>query len=174
MVHLYLYDLKEQPKTQFWQEQLALILKENYGLSNQTIIEDSGGKPRLQSGEMYFNISHSRNTLVIAVADTEVGVDIEFFDRRISDRVKNYCLSEDEQKSAPYENVEFLKIWTAKESYLKLYGTGLRQAMKEFSVINDEFSSSTLPFAEFSRINTKEYTICVATKQKEKSEIKSR
>lgn len=174
MVHLYLYDLNEQPKTFFWQEKLPLILKENYGLSDQVIIKDSSGKPRLKSGEMHFNISHSRNTLVIAISDTEVGVDIEFFDRRISERVINYCLNNDEQKFAPFKTSEFLKIWTAKESYLKLYGTGLKQSMKEFSVMNDKFYSKTLPFAEFSRISTKDYTICVATKQKENIEIKSR
>ncbi len=174
MVHLYLFDLNEQPKTPFWQEKLALILKENYGLSDQVIIKDLGGKPRLKSGEMYFNVSHSRNTLVIAVSNTEVGVDIEFFDRPISERVKSYCLSVDEQERAVCENIEFLKIWTAKESYLKLYGTGLKQSMQEFSVINDKFLSKTLPFAEFSRVSNDNYTICVATKQKEDIEIKSR
>lgn len=174
MVHLYLFDINEGSQKNFWQDKLSAILRNNYGLSNQSIVKDLGGKPKLQSGEMHFNISHSRNTLVIAVADTEVGVDIEFFDRRISERVKNYCLSADEQGLAPYEDFEFLKIWTAKESYLKLYGTGLKQSMQEFSVINDKFLSKTLPFAEFSRVSNNDYTICVATKQKENIEIKSR
>ncbi len=172
MVQLYFYNCPKKNQHSFWQNKLTELLQNDYGICNPQIITTANGKPVLQNDEIFFNISHSRDTLVIAVADVPVGVDIEF-ERKISQRVREYCLSDEEIKALPDDTLAFLRIWTAKESYLKLYGTGLRQPMREFSVLGDRFSGSLMPSAVFTRIERDGFTLCVATEKQENIMIKS-
>lgn len=166
MVQLYFYNCPKKDQHPFWQNKLTELLQNDYGICNPLIITKDNGKPALQNDEIFFNISHSRDTLVIAVADVPVGVDIEF-DRKISQHLREYCLSDEELASVPDNALAFLRIWTAKESYLKLYGTGLRQPMREFSVLDDRFAATNLPPAVFTRIERDGFTLCVATEKQE-------
>lgn len=171
MVYLYFYTCSAEDRRAFWQAQLADILQTDFAENNHTVILRPNGKPMLQNGKLFFNVSHSRNTLVIAVSNTEVGVDIEY-DRTVSERLRRYCLTDAEQADTPVHNDRaFLRIWTAKESYLKLYGTGLRQPMRSFSVLNDTFSAQDLPPAVFTRIENNDYTLCVATQRQSQLRI---
>lgn len=169
MVRLYFYQCpKQEDQHAFWQARLAEILCRDFGLANCNYIIRPGGKPALENDAIFFNVSHSRDQLVIAVADTEVGVDIECYDRTISERLRRHCLTEQELAQTPPDDAHaFIRIWTAKESYLKLYGSGLRQPMRSFCVLNDRFASPDLPPAILQRFERGEYTICVATKNKE-------
>jgi phosphopantetheinyl transferase len=75
-----------------------------------------------------FNLSHSGDCIAIAVADTEIGIDIERL-RPLphADDVARHVFHADElrwlarQPDAPRA---FLRLWTLKESLLKAVGTG--------------------------------------------------
>lgn len=101
------------------------------------------GKPELapdhNSRDIRFNLSHSHERAVLAVgAGGELGVDIErlrdsvefvklakrFFSPREAESLAG--LSGDELKR------QFFQIWTAKESYIKAIGTGLRLPLDQF------------------------------------------
>ncbi len=93
---------------------------------------NSSTKPYLKnscSNSLYFNISHSANTILIAISSTEIGVDIEFYDNNFSfTSILEECFSEKErlfikESKTPLPN--FYKLWTRKEALLKATGIGL-------------------------------------------------
>lgn len=96
------------------------------------------GKPYLKGmPDVYFNYSHAGGFVLCAIADCEVGCDIEKIDvckEDISKRffhpleIKAIEEADDKQKA-------FTEIWTAKESYLKAIGTGLQTQLNSFSCV---------------------------------------
>ena len=90
----------------------------------------SGGKPVLSNGPpgLHFNLSHSGNAAVLAVSDTEVGVDIERR-RRIRDLslLVEYAFAPEEAAvfrglpGGAREEV-FFRAWCLKEAVIKAWG----------------------------------------------------
>lgn len=102
------------------------------------------GKPYLPNyPEVQFNLSHSRDWVVVALGDEVVGVDVE--KRVAADRCKAVaarCFHEDENKVLKRcEGVEleqrFLRYWTCKEAYVKYLGTGLKTPLNQFCISDD-------------------------------------
>lgn len=89
---------------------------------------DINGKPRIDG--VHFNLSHAGNVAVCAVADTEVGVDIERSDRSSNAIAKKY-FNETEL------NYSFSYIWTRKEAVLKADGRGISYGLKNIDVTKD-------------------------------------
>jgi 4'-phosphopantetheinyl transferase len=98
-----------------------------------------GGKPYLVDFDIEFNVSHSHNTWICAVASgTPVGVDVEEL------RAVPNCLSlaghhfsrveADALAAVPTEHRDhaFLACWTRKEAYLKLLGLGISADLDAF------------------------------------------
>lgn len=87
-----------------------------------------GGKPYIKNyPELHFNLSHCRRYVAVAIHSSPVGVDIECR-RKVSQSLIRRVCSEDEQQSiaaAQDPDMEFLRLWTCKESYLKYTGTGI-------------------------------------------------
>lgn len=89
---------------------------------------DTYGKPYLADGKCYFNLSHSEEYCVLAVANCEVGIDIEkkiAFHQAAAAKV----FTRDEMKKVSQLNGEqkdryYTKIWTKHEAFLKAEGTG--------------------------------------------------
>lgn len=81
------------------------------------IIRENGQKPRFDSDEVFFNLSHSHGVVMLGISHTPIGVDIE----KIRDiDYKNF----DFINAADAE--EFFEKWTERESYLKFTGEGLK------------------------------------------------
>jgi 4'-phosphopantetheinyl transferase len=95
------------------------------------IVLDDRGKPRVE-GELRFNVAHSYELAVVALAHgREVGIDVERL-RPLSDRaaLEQEVLAPAERAALaafPEErrDAAFLAAWTRKESYLKARGLGL-------------------------------------------------
>ena len=71
-----------------------------------------------------FSVSHSGSLVVVAMAETEVGIDVEEIKEKPYGRIveRNFTAGE----AAEGKDLEsFLKVWTKKEAYLKLTGDGL-------------------------------------------------
>jgi phosphopantetheinyl transferase len=77
-----------------------------------------------------FSISHLDPLVLVAVSTTlEVGIDIECVDQNVSEDVIGEFTHLDEHDSVgglprPQEIREFLRLWTLKEAYTKMVGTG--------------------------------------------------
>lgn len=118
------------------QKLLLWGLRTEYGIKKLPQIErKQQGKPYFpEYPEIRFNYSHSKGRIVCGIAETEIGVDIE---RRIkaNERLVRQICHERERKlfetAQGEQEQEWLltRFWTAKESYLKCIGTGLRVAL---------------------------------------------
>lgn len=94
-------------------------------------------KPFLFNNKFYFNISHSCEKVVVAISDSEVGIDIEkiskpnfkIIDRCFNIKEKNFIFLDNNKKNIINR---FYIVWTLKESYLKFKGVGLRQRLDSF------------------------------------------
>ena len=92
------------------------------------------GKPYLAGyPEIHFNISHSGGYGVCAISSMPCGVDIQEKRAVRSQRMIERTMNAQEQRQileAEDSTKEFIKLWTYKESCIKLSGEGLRQDMR--------------------------------------------
>ena len=103
------------------------------------------GKPYITNEDkLYFNLSHCRLGAVCAIADEEVGIDIEEI-TPINDLIVKKVCSEKEIRSirdSKNPSTEFTKLWTMKESFVKSVGIGINEALDSinFEVITSKKS----------------------------------
>ena len=82
--------------------------------------------------ELYFSLSHCKEAAVCVLSRKPVGIDVESVGR-YRDSVANYAMNEDELRlisHAEHPEVAFTRLWTMKESLLKLTGEGINDNMK--------------------------------------------
>lgn len=100
------------------------------------------GKPAL-AGEhsLRFNMSHSRDVALVAIADAkELGVDVEYIraDFASEDIARRFFSPREVEafNALPSEQrvAAFFRCWTRKEAYIKAIGRGLSQALDGFDV----------------------------------------
>lgn len=110
----------------YWLLQYALY--KNYGIHSIELSYGRNKKPYLSNYQhIHFNISHCDSGCICAIADKPIGIDIQNI-RPFSWSVAMHCCSAAElrllKESADLAS-EFTKMWTIKESYLKMKGTGI-------------------------------------------------
>ena len=91
-----------------------------------TFLYNEHGAPYLQGGPC-FSISHCKQGIAVAVSDLPIGIDIEGL-RRVDEALVRKTMNQEEQSQiAMSQNpeVEFIRLWTRKEAYVKMLGTGI-------------------------------------------------
>ncbi len=90
------------------------------------------GKPRLACNSLYFNLSHTKDKLLIAVADfPDIGIDLEIVQPRPSlDKLAERVFSDSELHAWRQIRSEdrlacFYRLWTKKEAFVKAVGRGI-------------------------------------------------
>lgn len=109
------------------------------------------GKPFLDASlNTYFNLSHSGELAILAIAATDLGADVEFI-RPMDDfeKVAEGFFSEHEVAALrEYPQAErlraFYRCWTRKEAFVKAIGEGLSIPLGSFAVSLDEHSAVLL------------------------------
>ena len=111
-----------------------------YHMQDSQVFVGEHGKPMVDGLE--FSLSHSGNLVICAVSDKPVGCDVEKIrkapkgvaERYYSDTERAYLsrFLEDE-----YDR-EFFRLWTLKESYVKMTGEGLRVPFDAYEVVADQ------------------------------------
>lgn len=86
------------------------------------------GKPYVEGGPE-FSLSHCKFGIAVAVDDKPIGIDIESI-RDIKPELVERTMNEAEQALIGTDPVEFTKLWTQKEAYLKYLGTGIIDNLK--------------------------------------------
>ena len=109
---------------------LRQALFEEYGLRDDSeFAYGERGKPFLAGHpDIFFKLSHCREAVMCVVDDRSVGCDIESIERKPDLSLLEKTMSPKEQErvcAAPSPEIEFMKLWTAKEAVLKQRGTGL-------------------------------------------------
>lgn len=110
-------------------------LDEVYGIRENPVFEyNEHGKPMIVGHpEIFFNLSHCKEAAICVVSDQPVGVDVESV-RSFNESLVRYTMNEAEVKeieSAEDQAVAFIRLWTMKESALKLIGTGISNELKQ-------------------------------------------
>ena len=124
-------------------ELLEIALKEE-GITSYKILKSKNGKPYLENSNIFYNISHKNKMVGLIISNSEVGLDIEYIDTENIKRKSTlkYFFTEKERESIT-NNEELLTLWTKKESYIKLNGGMLRDAIgldiNNINVIYDTF-----------------------------------
>lgn len=100
---------------------------------------NENGKPFLKDSPLQFNVSHSRNRLLIAVTTGRmIGVDIEFRRANIAmdSIVKRWFSPAERSFFQGSENPQqaFFDIWSKKEAYVKALGQGIFHKLNSFTV----------------------------------------
>lgn len=124
-------------------ELLEIALKEE-GITSYKISKSINGKPYIDNSNIFYNISHKNKMAGLIISNSEVGLDIEYIDTENIKRESTlkYFFTEKERESIT-NNEELLTLWTKKESYIKLNGGMLRDAIgldiNNINVIYDTF-----------------------------------
>ena len=93
----------------------------------------ANGKPILAGDSaIHFNVTHSGNFALVAIATRRVGIDIEVL-REVSNRdglVERFFGHEEKETyrnlAEPHRDQGFFRAWTCKEALMKAVGTGLQ------------------------------------------------
>lgn len=142
-----------------------------YGLCERDVKIKYGenGKPYLEDyPDIHFNLSHSGNMVLAVFSDAEVGCDIEEVGKsqeKLAERF--FCQSEYEylmEKQDERERCEeFYRIWTLKESFMKVTGLGMKLALDSFCfefgepvTIRQQVSKDDYEFQEFELTDKRE------------------
>lgn len=111
--------------------------------------------------DVHFSLSHSGDRVMCAVSGGAVGCDVEEIRsgeagaRRI--RQASRCFAPGEQKLVREEPENFYRIWTLKESFLKLTGEGFRIPFQSFEIslhpckIRQDIISTAINLKEYDR-----------------------
>lgn len=135
----------------------------SWGARDLTMAYGEYGKPHLaHEPDIHFNLSHSGTLCACAVAFESVGVDVEVY-QQMDERVARICFQEKECDwlgAQEDPDKAFARLWTRKESFLKLLGTGLSREMNAFSALpGDELALGV----EFHEMEHAGYAFCACT-----------
>ena len=105
-----------------------LLLRYARNRANKKFCEptlDSYGKPHLP--DAFFSLSHAGKMVALAYGDKDVGIDVERRQERIEEYMHAFSTREQMLICAAPKDLKqerFIQLWTLKESYLKMLGTG--------------------------------------------------
>ena len=104
-------------------------LAREYGVEEAPVFDfGSHGKPVLRDDPgLHFSLSHSGNAVLCALDCHPVGADIEMIRRKNLEYLLSVFSDPEQASIARADSPEtcFTRLWTRKESYLKLTGEGL-------------------------------------------------
>ena len=144
------------------------------GLGEMSMTFDYGaqGKPRLQSGGVFFSLSHSEEYVLCALAPFEVGCDVEKItpiDLNIARRFffRSEYADIAAQETAEAQSELFFRYWTLKESFMKATGLGMKLPLDAFEIVRgteisvrQSVDKRQYSFAEFDDISGYRCALC--------------
>lgn len=124
------------------------------------------GKPYIADALGYnFSVSHSGGCIAFAESAENIGVDVQL--RQGGKRFAARFFTENERQYAQQGDREFFEVWTRKEAYVKMLGTGLAYGLRNFDVLNGSlycsFITEQLPQHTLSVCSKKEHlkSLCI-------------
>ena len=102
-------------------------------------VAESGKPSLLNDNKLFFSLSHSKKAIAFAIADCNVGIDIEQLDRRGEPwREPDVYLNSDIAQQifhadADIQRRRFYRYWTAMEAVVKWHGSGIFQVKEQFA-----------------------------------------
>ena len=118
-----------------------LLAERGLDADSLPVTENKFGKPAFDPATgVHFSISHAGDRVMAAVADSEVGCDVERI-VPVGDEMPRAVLCEAERArfatlSDEIRDREFIRLWVRKESYVKAVGRGLDIDLSTFSALD--------------------------------------
>lgn len=138
---------------------LKILLSEYIGLDISQIIiaVNANKKPYLPTHpHTYFNISHSVDYALIAIAKYPVGIDIEYINKEFNYKdilptvFQQQEIDDIERSSNVFNN--FYKLWTRKEAILKAIGKGINDDISKIPVTDGAHSVISSLVGDYKKI----------------------
>lgn len=105
--------------------------------NNTEIVKTEKGKPYFKNiPNLFFNVSNKDSLTVVAIADSEVGVDVERLKKANLKVIKRFLKEEADYITQGDSDRRFFEVWTKKEAYLKCKGSGLSGGLDSVNVLN--------------------------------------
>lgn len=127
-----------------------------------TMLRGEFGKPYIPEHPVHFNLSDTKDAVLVAVAMEPIGADIETMQRRTDhQRVADHYFTAPEVASiaaAADGKRRFLELWTRKEAVLKASGVGIMDDLKSLNV-SDALNTMTIQHPDFVRLVSPEYHV---------------
>jgi len=132
-----------------------LSILDNRKINMDDISKEAGGRPFFHDKDTDFNISHSGNMVIVSHVTKNgyrVGCDIEKIKPRkniAKIAADKFSVSENKYlyTDGIFNNINFFKIWTLKESYIKLQGLSVFDMSKVPSFIKENDQTNSLDFS---------------------------
>lgn len=148
-----------------------------YGLKEAEVrfAQGENGKPYLLDYPgIHFNLAHSGHMVLAVFADREVGCDIEKIKAANLKLAKRFFCPEEyaylTSLKGEEQNRGFYRLWTLKESFLKVTGKGIRMPLNSFAfdiskenqgiLLRQEYDKKQYEFQEYD-FGTYHAAICV-------------
>ncbi|MBQ7875847.1 MAG: 4'-phosphopantetheinyl transferase superfamily protein [Clostridia bacterium] len=132
------------------------------GVSPKDILYNEYGKPYVDRTGYHFSISHSHSLIVFVSDSLPVGIDIEPITDKKWPAVRFFTPNEKALVKSPED---FYTIWTKKEAYIKMLGTGLSTPLSSFDV------TESIPETRFLSTHTHNHIISVCTKNNQNTTL---
>ena len=116
---------------------LQRALRDEYGITEiPKFVYNEFGKPSLPNMPIHFSLSHCKDAVACAVSDHNIGLDVESIVPYNPDVARSVCTADELKmlKQSSNKDVEFIKLWTAKEAISKYEGMGLSLPFAEIDV----------------------------------------
>lgn len=111
-----------------------------FGDSPENITVDPKGKPMAE--RVHFNLSHSGDLVICAVGRKAVGCDVEKIGKEPEGVVNHFFHRSEAEYLQRFRKAErdemFFRLWTLKESYIKMTGEGMHLPLQDFELLPDE------------------------------------
>lgn len=158
-------------------------LEKVFDIKEPNITIGENGKPMLAGdNDRFFNVSHSGRMVICTVSNTECGADIENTASKCDlMNIAGRFFSVPEQNAimmSPDPKTSFCRLWTIRESYVKMRGTGFSIGLKALrcdfhrgkaSIFENEILQEDAFFKEIKCIQG--YRACVCTRYEAEHEI---
>ena len=136
-----------------------------YGLREKDMEYSFGewGKPRFEGAEqIHFNLSHSGKAVVAAFSDDEIGCDVEKIKEADLELARRFLHPNEYEAIAQMEDIErrnelFFRIWTLKESFMKVTERGMTLPLNSFEIITDGAEAAVKQRLDTNRYFFKEF-----------------
>lgn len=118
------------------------VLSKKFSIANP-LFATKDGKPYLCNSDIHFNISHTVNKVVIALANQQIGIDTEEISqkRKVLTIAKRYFKPDEYLSLQKSDDLyrDFYTLWTLKESQVKRSSLGIAKGLDTatFKLINN-------------------------------------
>lgn len=150
------------------------LILDNLNVNNLIIERGENGKPYFKDiNDLFFNGTHSKDLMAVAMSDNLVGIDGEFLKKRnFLDIAKEYFSFNEYKflKSSLKLEIDFYTLWTLKESYIKTFGKKIFDIKDSIEIDLNEraiYNADNLFFATFIIDNCYIISVCCDLKNAE-------